>query len=409
MHDVTPLYGRHIGSIPKPVEVVELLYDQAEGKPVDKERLTGQILQGMIKAIDMQNSTGMSFVVSGEMDRLSFFHHVLPTITGYYELGREPPYEASGPWFPGDLAEFGQFTQATYNPAWMHIPRPACIAPIAVRDPDAVYRELSLYKQALAACQVPLERAIWTEPAPGVIAASLENHFPGYTERQYLFALVPVIRHRVLAALAEGIGHVQLDFPDLLMDGHVAYKDRTLEQFLAIAAEHVEALNETLDGIPLDRLYGHSCWGNYLGPDTADVPLRDVLPIIANVRVGTLCLESSNHVHELDYLAIGRHLNSLPPSLSFCFGVIDTKNPSVEAAEVVANRLLNMRKALGERVAGATPDCGFETNSLKPLSQYASTTPVPFMTWDIVEAKTKRLGQAVSIANESLATSAGSR
>ena len=77
------------------------------------------------------------------------------------------------------------------------------------------------------------------------------------------------------------IGFVlQIDAPDAAMGRHVEFRDYTLDGFRRAIAQRVEILNHALDGIPEEQIRYHVCWGNYEGPHTHDVPLRDIVDLV---------------------------------------------------------------------------------------------------------------------------------
>jgi len=66
----------------------------------------------------------------------------------------------------------------------------------------------------------------------------------------------------------------QLDCPDLASGRTSANSHLGVEQWLPIAAMHVEALNTAIAGLPRERIRLHLCWANYEGPHVRDVPIR---------------------------------------------------------------------------------------------------------------------------------------
>ena len=105
--------------------------------------------------------------------------------------------------------------------------------------------------------------------SPGVIALFQPNdYYP--TQDAYLEALAEALRSEYEAIVAAGI-ILQIDAPDLAMGRHTMYRDRTLEEFEALAARHIEVLNHALRNVPADRVRMHVCWGNYEGPHHHDI------------------------------------------------------------------------------------------------------------------------------------------
>src|SRR5262245_66693052 len=106
------------------------------------------------------------------------------------------------------------------------------------------------------------------------------------------------------------------------MERCVMFQDATLDEFQQVIEINVAAINRAIDGLPRERIRLHCCWGNWDGPHTDDVPLADVLPIIAQAKVATLSLEFANPRHQHEYAALKRH--GLPMDMALMPGVIDS-------------------------------------------------------------------------------------
>ena len=134
--------------------------------------------------------------------------------------------------------------------------------------------------------------------SPGVIALFQPNdHYR--TQDAYLEAVAEAMRAEYEAIASAGI-LLQIDAPDLGMGRHTMYRNRSVEEFVKLAAVHIEVLNAALRNVPADRVRMHVCWGNYEGPHHHDVP-RDVLwPVISRAKVQGLLFEGANprHAHE---------------------------------------------------------------------------------------------------------------
>ena len=68
----------------------------------------------------------------------------------------------------------------------------------------------------------------------------------------------------------------------------------------ALGADALDALNQALRGIPKERSRYHICWGSWNGPHAFDVPLKDIIDLVLQVRVGHYSFEAANprHAHE---------------------------------------------------------------------------------------------------------------
>lgn len=180
---------------------------------------------------------------------------------------------------------------------------------------------------------------------------------------------------------------LQLDCPDLALERHITYVNRPLSDFLAFDEMVIGAINRALENIPRESVRLHACWGNYEGPHDLDVPLAEILPILLQANVGAIVLPFANprHAHEIKVLGdIPLH-----PDQSIVCGVIDTTTNYVEHPEVVAGRIEQAARAMGDpaRVIAGT-DCGFDTSA--GMGKVAE---------DVVWAKLKAMSEGAALAS----------
>ncbi len=232
---------------------------------------------------------------------------------------------------------------------------PACNGPIAVADPDAVRRDVDNLKLALGGGEA--QRAFMTAASPGVISLFFRNdYYP--SESAYLAAISEAMRPEYEAIVAAGFD-LQIDCPDLAMGRHIRYANLDVKEFRKRAAEHVEALNAALAGIPAERVRMHLCWGNYEGPHHCDVPLADIVDVVLSAKPAALSLEAANprHAHEWAVFENTR----LPEGKVLIPGVIESKSNFIEHPEVIANRISNYARLDGRENVIAGSDCGYGT------------------------------------------------
>jgi 5-methyltetrahydropteroyltriglutamate--homocysteine methyltransferase len=87
--------------------------------------------------------------------------------------------------------------------------------------------------------------------SPGVISLFLQNdYYP--TREAYLAALADAMKAEYETIVAAGLD-LQLDCPDLALSRHMLFTDLSDEDFVKVAASHVEALNHALSDVPQDR------------------------------------------------------------------------------------------------------------------------------------------------------------
>ncbi len=338
----------HVGSLPRPQDVVDLLFAQDRGEPVDQALFDSTMKRGVADAIQKQQESGVDIVSDGETSKISYATYIRHRLTGFEGDSSRPT--------PQDLDDFPEYRDrlvaaghsATYK-------RPVCKGPIKVKDLSALQKDIDNMKAALATAKVT--EGFMNAVSPGTIAVFQPNeYYP--THEAYLGALADAMREEYEMIVKSGL-LLQLDCPDLAMGRHTRFKKLTDEEFLRNAEMQVEALNHALANVPADRVRLHVCWGNYEGSHVHDMDCHKIFPIAVKVKPMALLVEGSNPRHEHEYQA-WKDIK-LPDDKVLVPGVIASSSNYVEHPEVVAMRLMNYANVVGrERVIAGT-DCGFGT------------------------------------------------
>ncbi len=119
----------------------------------------------------------------------------------------------------------------------------------------------------------------------------------------------------------------------------------TLEDYRRWAVPRVEALNAALEGLPMERVRYHICWGSWNAPHTGDVPLKDIVDLVLRVRAGGYALEQANPRHEHEWRVW--ETVALPEDRVLLPGVISHATNVVEHPELVAERLTRLARLVG--------------------------------------------------------------
>jgi 5-methyltetrahydropteroyltriglutamate--homocysteine methyltransferase len=102
-----------------------------------------------------------------------------------------------------------------------------------------------------------------TAPSPGIIAGAMKNEYYD-SEEAYLAAVAAAIQVEYETIVKSGF-LLQLDCPDLALEGHLTYNDRPVGGFLAFVDRVIAAINKAIVNVPRDRVRLDVCWGNYEG------------------------------------------------------------------------------------------------------------------------------------------------
>ncbi|HEY8442953.1 MAG TPA: cobalamin-independent methionine synthase II family protein [Xanthobacteraceae bacterium] len=338
----------HTGSLPRPDDLVRMMFAKEEGVPVDADALAARIRSAVSEVASRQLAAGVDIVNDGEMSKPSYATYVKDRLAGFGGSGNTFVYQ--------DLADFPALAKRVFgDPGRSRRKTPACNAPIAVRDPDAAQRDVNDLRAALMSA-TPVT-AFLSSASPGVISLFFRNeHYAN--QEAYLFAIADAMRHEYETIARNGV-ILQVDCPDLAMGRHIQYADLSLADFRKRAAMHVEALNHALANVPPEQARMHVCWGNYEGPHHHDVALSDIIDIVLSARPSAISFEAANPRHAHEWTLFERV--KLPDGKVLIPGVIESKSNFIEHPELVAQRLARYAKLVGRENVIAGSDCGYGT------------------------------------------------
>jgi 5-methyltetrahydropteroyltriglutamate--homocysteine methyltransferase len=365
----------HTGSLPRPGDLVRMMYAKEEGVPVEASALKARVRAAVAEVVKKQVDAGIDIVNDGEMSKPSYATYVKDRLAGFGGTGNTFVYQ--------DLADFPDLAKRVFgDPGRSRRKTPACNAPISARDREAAADDVDNLTAALAA--VDRTEAFMSAASPGVVSLFFRNdHYP--SEQAYLFAIAEAMRHEYEAVAKAGIV-LQIDCPDLAMGRHIQYAALSLTEFRKRADMHVEALNHALANIPPEQLRLHLCWGNYEGPHHYDVPLADIIDIVFTARPNAISFEAANPRHGHEWALFERV--KLPAGKLLIPGVIESKSNFIEHPELIAQRIGRYARLVGRENIIAGSDCGYGT-----WVGQAAVDP------DVVWAKLAALAEGARIAS----------
>ena len=338
----------HVGSLPRPPELKELLVRKDQRQSYDKQALDRLTRQAVVDIVRRQAQTGIDIVNDGEMSKPGYSTYVADRLSGF--AGHEPAKPRLDTRdHPNFLAAYERMTGANVAR------RSVCVGPVVVRDREPLEHDLANLKDALA--QVQVAEGFMTAASPGLVPVFQTNrHYPSH--EAYVEAIAAAMQDEYEAIVKAGFV-LQLDCPDLAMARHTSFQELGETEFLKRAAFHVDVLNHALRNIPADRSRIHICWGNYEGPHDHDIPFAKVAPILVKAKPMALVVEAANprHAHEW---TVWQDVK-LPDDKILIPGVLDTSTNYVEHPELVAQRICRFADIVGRERVIAGSDCGFGT------------------------------------------------
>jgi len=365
----------HTGSLPRPDDLIRMMYAKEEGVPIDRAALSSRVRSAVAEVVKKQADAGIDWINDGELSKPSYATYVKDRLAGFGGTGNTFVYQ--------DLADFPKLQQRVFgDPGRSRRKTPACNAPISVRDPRAAIADVDNLKTAMGA--VRATGGFMSAASPGVVAVFFRNdHYP--SEEAYLHAIADAMRPEYEAIAKAGFV-LQIDCPDLAMGRHIKYYDVDLATFRKAAEMNIEALNHAVANIPPEQLRIHVCWGNYEGPHHHDVPLADVIDLVFRARASAISFEAANprHAHEWTVFETVK----LPDGKVLIPGVIESKSNFIEHPEVIAQRIARYASLVGRESVMAGSDCGYGT-----WVGQAAVDP------DVVWAKLAALAEGARIAS----------
>jgi len=340
----------HVGSLPRNEKLSDLLVRQEAGEQVDTAEMAAELDKAVRHVVEKQASAGIDIGNDGEQQRVGFQTYVPQRMAGFGGVSKRRRGR-----------EFEEFPElvASLLRRFPHVSKqqnaPECQGELHYLDIKPLESEVARFKRI---SDGKFAERFMTAPSPGIISSTMLDAYYG-SQDKYLSAIAREMKNEYQAIHKAGL-ILQIDAPDLAMDRTMMYRDLDDAGFVKAVERHVQAINEGIAGIPRDRVRLHICYGNWEGPHIHDIALVKILPALYQANVGALSIEFSNPRHAHEYAAF--KTLPLPKDMLLIPGVVETTSNFVEHPEVVARRIEDAVRAVGERervIAGT--DCGFGT------------------------------------------------
>lgn len=357
----------HVGSIPRPESVRELLRGRLAGQGLDEEELARRVAQAVRDVVKRQAETGIDIITDGEMSKTSFLSYAEDRLAGFEALSANDPNVPSNatgsPWSRRietrrEWTNFRDYYEK-YLPAAMPpaaLPT-ACTGPISYKGQTLLQKDLDNLKAALTGVEVT--EAFVPAIAPGMVGRDQNLYYK--TEEEYRFAIAEAMKTEYKAIVDAGF-ILQIDDPGLGETWDMVTTTPDVEDYRRRQMMNLEALNHALDGIPEDRVRYHLCWGSWQGPHLGDLALKDVIDIMLGVKAQAYSVEAATPRHSYEW-RIWEDVK-LPEDKVLIPGVIAHTTAVVEHPETIAERLQNFASVIGRERVIAGADCGFAQGAL---------------------------------------------
>jgi 5-methyltetrahydropteroyltriglutamate--homocysteine methyltransferase len=338
----------HVGSLPRSDAVCTALLEKEHGTVKDEAAFDALMKESVHEVVALQSSIGIDVVSDGETSKIGYATYIKDRNTGFGGDFTPKPHRDLA-----DHPDYRELLSKTRGPQLFR--RTCCVGDIAPKNDGSLQKDIANLKSAIGGARVT--EAFMNAASPGVVSAFQPNrHYD--THERYLEAIAKVMRAEYRAISDAGLV-LQVDCPDLAMSRHTAFQDLDEAAFLKRAETHVEVLNRALEGIPVDQVRAHICWGNYEGPHDFDIPLEKIIATVLSIEARAISFEAANPRHEHEWTLWRDRARGV--DRIFLPGVLDTSTNYVEHPELVAQRIERFAQIMGRERVIASTDCGFGT------------------------------------------------
>jgi 5-methyltetrahydropteroyltriglutamate--homocysteine methyltransferase len=371
----------HVGSLPRPKTLLDMMKERYAGGSVDTGAYNKTVRKAVADIVKQQKKTGIDIVADGEQSKPGFFTYVRERLDGF-----TPRPGMKFHMFTAEIKSFPEYYEQYFREAMlggtvMKFEPLVCTGPVSYRDMEPLKRDIANLKAAMKSSGV--EDAFM--PAIGPSGVGVNEYYK--SEEEYFHAVGAAMRTEYKAIVDAGL-ILQVDDPflcDMLTEPGLTarQKDRT-------ARMYVEAINESIKGLPEDRVRFHTCYSINEGPRVHDISLETAFKYVLNVNAGAYSFEYANPRHEHEY-----HMwenVKLPDGKKLIPGMVMHAVNIVEHPELIAERLMRFANLVGRDNVMCGCDCGFS-------SQATYRTEVhPSVMW----AKFEAMREGADIASKKL-------
>jgi len=353
--NVDRIQTTHIGSLPRPPALLDLMKAKFSDQPYDRSAYETMLKSSVAEVVRNQAECGIDIVTDGEFSKPGFFTYIRERLEGFESRPdvKVKLFQQEVSAFPEYYAEY--FKSAMLGGAIIKVDPVVCVGTVKYRGERFVQTDIANLKEAAKAAGIADDHVFLPATAPSGVGAN--EYYK--SEEDYFHALAEELRKEYKAIVDSGI-LVQIDdpfLPDIFFEPGLedAQKRRR-------AQIYVEATNTALKGIPAERVRFHTCYGINEGPRIYEAALSDIIEYVLKVNAGSFSFEAANprHVHEYHLFETVK----IPEGRVLCPGVITHASNIVEHPELICERILRYANLVGRENVIAAADCGFSSQAM---------------------------------------------
>jgi 5-methyltetrahydropteroyltriglutamate--homocysteine methyltransferase len=381
--NVDRIQTTHIGSLPRPHELLDLMKAKLNGQPYDQARYAATVTRSVAQAVRKQVECGIDIVTDGEFSKPGFFTYIQERLEGFETRPNQKMklFQQEVAAFPEYYAQY--FKEAMMGGAIVKLDPVVCVGPIRYRGERFLQTDIDNLKAAAKAAGAPNHRLFL--PATAASGVGVNEYYK--SDEEYFHALAAELAKEYKAIVAADI-LVQIDdpfLPDIFVEPGLddAQKRRRAQLY-------VEATNSALQGIAPEMVRFHTCYGINEGPRLYEAALADIIEHVLKINAGSFSFEAANPRHEHEYHLFERI--KVPQDKVLCPGMITHASNIVEHPELIAERIMRFAHLVGRENVMAGADCGFSSQALYRTEVH------PTVVWE----KFKALRQGADLATKQL-------
>jgi 5-methyltetrahydropteroyltriglutamate--homocysteine methyltransferase len=313
-----------IGSIPRPLELIEGMTAHAAGTITDKE-LNHLFEAALVDTIHRFELTGSPVITDGEQTKPSFATY---PIAGYPKLD---PNGVVIPFADGHTRQLPKLTGGPFHYqtfASSYLQKAKTLTALPVKQAVIAVSALSLLY-----------------PAEGI---------QDYSRDQFIADLLTDAEADIRKCLEAGAYNVQIDFTEARLALKLDPSGGLLQAFIDLNNQVLSRFSPT----DRSKIGVHSCpGGDHDSTHSADIPYAQLLPYLFQLKATNFYLEYAGEGQKLAVLDAIK--SNLKPYQVVFIGVTDVLNPKVESPQDIRETIMEAASVIPQDQLGTTDDCGF--------------------------------------------------
>ena len=345
-----------IGSIPRPLELVEGLKANAAGRlgAAELSTLFDHAVQDTIRRFE---ATGSPVITDGEQTKPSF---------ATYPIDGMSALDPNGVVIPFADGHTRQLPKLTGGPFRYQV------------------KAATFYNHARRYARLPLKQAVISASALSLLYP--QAALPGYSREAFIADLLNEHEADIRGCLAAGAYNVQIDFTEARLAVKLDPSKGLLRSFIGLNNQVLQRFAEP----ERNRLGVHTCpGGDQDSTHSADVDYAELLPLLFEMKVKNFYLQYASEKDKRHVLQTVKR--SMKPAHCVFLGVTDVLDPRIEAPEEIRDLILEAAEYIPTAQLGTTDDCGFS-----PFADDTSTSR------DTAFAKIKARLEGTRLAHDAL-------